>query len=91
MVVGRCGCRAAVAEWQLARPNPPWQRGSGENTNGLLRELFPKCTDLSVYSQADPDNVAVLLDGRPRETLGRLTPAEKLDMLLLNATDALTG
>jgi IS30 family transposase len=59
-------------------PRSPWQRGSNENTNGLLRQYFPKGTPLNGFSQADLNKVAARLNGRPRKTLGFMTPVDKL-------------
>ena len=63
-------------------PRSPWQRGSNENTNGLLRQYFPRGTDLSGYSQAHLNRIALRLNQRPRKSLGFETPADKLRAVL---------
>lgn len=63
-------------------PGSPWQRPTNENTNGLLREYFPKGTDLSIYSAADLAAVAIELNDRPRKALGWQTPALHFSRLI---------
>jgi IS30 family transposase len=91
------GSRAAATDLDIdfCDPNSPWQRGSNENTNGLLRQYFPKSTDLSVYAPDYLDHVAMKLNNRPRKRLAWKTPAETLDRLLSEPLNppgvALTG
>jgi IS30 family transposase len=76
------GCPVYICD-----PHSPWQRGSNENTNGLLRQYFPKSTaDFRTYSQADLDAVADELNGRPRQTLAWKNPAQELNKLLVATT-----
>ncbi len=63
-------------------PQSPWQRGTNENTNGLLRQYFPKGSCLSIFSQKELDKIAAKLNNRPRKTLGFQTPADKLETVL---------
>lgn len=63
-------------------PKSPWQRGSNENTNGLLRQYFPKTTDMAALTQAELDQAAYSLNSRPRQTLGWMTPSQKLAEVL---------
>ena len=63
-------------------PRSPWQRGSNENTNGLLRQYFPKRSDLAPFSQDDLDAIAAELNDRPRQTLGWRSPSQVLDAAL---------
>ena len=77
---------ATDVEVYFCDPQSPWQRGTNENTNRLLRQYFPRKTDLSLFSQADLNRVALQLNQRPRKTLGFVSPAERF-----NEGVALTG
>ena len=63
-------------------PKSPWQRGSNENTNGLLRQYFPQGTSIAAFTQEQLDEIAAKLNGRPRQTLDWMTPSGKLHEVL---------
>jgi IS30 family transposase len=75
----------------FAEARSPWQRGSNENTNGLLRQYLPKGTDLRLHSEADLDAIAQALNDRPRQTLGWRTPSEALSAVLRSPLEGTVG
>jgi len=81
---------ATGLEIYFCDPAKPWQRGSNENTNGLLRQYFPKSTDLSGYGPEYLDFVAAQMNSRPRKTLGWDSPAEALERLLSTTSSSAT-
>ena len=83
---GTLGVASASVRYRICDPHSPWQRGSNENTNRLLRQYFPKGINLSGYSQVELNKVARELNERPRKTLDYETPAERF-----KACVALTG
>tara|TARA_R110002020_G_scaffold196450_1_gene397456 strand:+ start:639 stop:1064 length:426 start_codon:yes stop_codon:yes gene_type:complete len=74
----------AGLQFYLCDPHSPWRRGTNENTNGLLRQYFPKGTGLAAHGPEELEAVAATLNARPRRTLGWRTPAEALDEVLRN-------
>jgi IS30 family transposase len=82
---------ATELEINFCDPHAPWQRGTSENTNGLLRQYFPKGADLSLFAADHLEPVSRKLNNRPRKRLGFRTPAETLDKLLSEPIDPSVG